>query len=52
MKKFKKGDVVLTKYGYGKVHSENEESMTVVVRLDNGSKAALPSFEVKKMVKE
>lgn len=49
MNKFMFGDEVSTKYGSGKVHLEDEDSMTVVVRLDDGSEVALPRFEVKKI---
>ena len=48
MKKFKKGDIVNTKYGRGKVLLEDEDSLTVVVELENGDQTALPRFQVRK----
>lgn len=49
MKKFKKGESVVTKYGVGTVVLEDEDSMTIVVRFPDGSEHALPRFEVKKL---
>ena len=49
MKKFKKGDLVVTKHGTGKVVYEDEDSMTVVVQYPDKSQHALPRFEVNKV---
>lgn len=49
MKRFKKGDKVITKYGEGEIIHEDEDSMTVVVQYPNKDLHALPRFEVKKI---
>ena len=49
MKKFKKGEKVMTIYGTGKVMYDDEDSMTVVVQYSDKSQHALLRSQVDKL---